>query len=62
VEVAPNVRSAGLGLVPAPKGRPVQAVADFWFPAVREGEQSTDFCEGERDQALGDGSSDFRFG
>jgi hypothetical protein len=48
VEVAPNVRSAGLGLVPASKDRPVQAVADFWFAAVREVEQSTDFGEGER--------------
>jgi hypothetical protein len=60
--VAPNVRSAGLGLVPAPKDRPVQAVADFWFAAVGEVEQSTDFGEGERDQAPVDGWSGFRFG
>ena len=60
--MAPNVGSAGLGLVPAPKDRPVQAVADFWFAAVREGEQSTDLGEGERDQASVDGWSGFRFG
>ena len=60
--MAPNVRSAGLGLVSAPKDRPVQAVADFWFAAVREGEQSTDFGEGERDQASVDGWGGFRFG
>jgi hypothetical protein len=60
--VAPNVCSAGLGLVPASKDRPVQAVADFWFAAVREGEQSTDFGEGERDQASVDGWGGFRFG
>jgi hypothetical protein len=33
----------------------VQAVADFWFAAVSEVEQSTDFGEGERDQASVDG-------
>ena len=60
--MALNVRSAGLGLVPASKDRPVQAVADFWFAAVREVEQSTDFGEGERDQASVDGWSGFRFG
>ena len=60
--MAPNVRSAGLGLVPASKGRPVQAVADFWFAAASEVEQSTDFGEGERDQAPVDGWSGFRFG
>ena len=60
--MAPNVRSAGVGLVPAPKDRPVQAVADFWFAAACEVEQSTDFGEGERDQASVDGWSGFRFG
>jgi hypothetical protein len=35
---------------------------DFWFAAVREVEQSTDFGEGERDQASVDGWSGFRFG
>ena len=60
--MAPDVGSAGLGLVPAPKDRPVQAVADFWFAATSEVEQSTDFGEGERDQALVDGWSGFRFG
>jgi len=60
--VASDVCSAGLGLVPASKDRPVQAVADFWFAAVSEVEQSTDFGEGERDQASVDGWSGFRFG
>ena len=60
--MAPNVRSAGLGLVPTSKDRPVQAVADFWFVAVSEGEQSTYFGEGERDQAPVEGWSGFRFG
>jgi hypothetical protein len=54
-EAAPNARSAGLSLVPAPKDRPVQAAADFWFAAASEVEQSTDFGEGERDQASVDG-------
>ncbi|MGH8963781.1 MAG: hypothetical protein ACRDXB_00370, partial [Actinomycetes bacterium] len=62
VEVAPNVRSAGLGLMPAPKDRPVQAVADFWFAAASEVEQSADFGEGERDQVSVDGWCGFWFG
>jgi hypothetical protein len=47
--MAPDVSPVGLGLVPAPKNRPVQAVADFLFTAASEVEQSTDFGEGERD-------------
>ncbi len=60
--MTPDVSSAGLGLVPAPKDRPVQAVADFLFTAASEVEQSTDFGEGERDQASVDGWCGFRFG
>ena len=57
--MAPNVCSAGLGLMPAPKDRPVQAVVNFWFAAASEGEQSTDFGEGKSDQASVDGWSGF---
>ncbi|MGH3946076.1 MAG: hypothetical protein ACRDSI_13680 [Pseudonocardiaceae bacterium] len=60
--MAPNVCSAGLGLMPAPKDRPVQAVADFWFAAASEVEQSADFGEGERDQVSVDGWCGFWFG
>jgi hypothetical protein len=60
--VALNVRSAGLGLMPASKDRPVQAVADFWFAAVCKVEQSTDFGEGERDEASVDGWGGVWFG
>ena len=40
----------------------MQAVVDFWFAAVGEGEQSTYFGEGERDQAPVDGFRGFWFG
>jgi hypothetical protein len=44
--MAPNVRSAGLGLAPASEDRPVQDVADFWFAAASEVEQSNEFQRG----------------
>ncbi len=44
-----------MSLMPAPKDRPVQAMAYFLFTAVSEVEQSTDFGEGESDQTAVDG-------
>ena len=54
--------SAGLGLVPAAKDRPVQAMVDGVFAAVNEVEESADFGESERDKASVDGLRGFRFG
>jgi hypothetical protein len=56
------VGSAGSGLVPAAKDRPVQAVVDGVFAAVNEVEESADFGEGERDKVPVDGLRGFRFG
>ena len=47
--------SAGLGLVSAAPGGPAQAVIDGVFAAVNEGQESTDFGEGERDKTSMDG-------
>jgi hypothetical protein len=49
LEVASDVGSACLGLVPAAPGGPAQTVGDGVFAAVNEVEESTDFGEGERD-------------
>lgn len=57
--MASEVGSAGLGLVPAAKDRPVQAVVDGVFAVVNEIEESADFGEGERDKASVDGSRGF---
>lgn len=51
MESPSDVNSACFGLVPAAPGRPVQAVSDGVFALVNEVEKSTDFGEGERDQA-----------
>lgn len=56
-----DVGSAGLGLVSAAPGRPVQAVIDGVFAAVNEVEESTDFGEGEWDKTSMDGCG-FRCG
>jgi len=57
-----EVSPAGLGLMLAAPGGPVQAVGDVVVAAVNEAEQSTDFGEGERHQALVDGWRGFRSG
>lgn len=57
--MASEVGSTGLGLVPAAKDRPVQAVVDGVFAVVNEIEESADFGEGERDKASVDGSRGF---
>lgn len=48
-EVASDVSAAGLALMLAAPGRPVQAVGDGAFAAVNEVEESTGFGEGERE-------------
>jgi hypothetical protein len=53
--MASDVGSAGLGLVLAAPGGPVQAVGDGVFFVVGEVEESADFGEGEVDQAPVDG-------
>ena len=60
--MASEVGSAGLGLVPAAKDRPAQAVGDGVFAVANEVEQSTDFGEGERDKVAVDGWRGVRFG
>jgi hypothetical protein len=60
--VASDVDSAGLGLVSAAPGWPVQAVGDGVLVAVNEVEESADFGEGERDKASMDGWRGFWFG
>ncbi len=47
-----DVGSAGLGLVVAAPGGPVQSVGDGAFAVVKEVEESSDFGEGQRDEAL----------
>jgi hypothetical protein len=47
--VASDVSAAGLALMLAAPGRPVQAVGDGAFAAVNEVEESTGFGEGERE-------------
>jgi hypothetical protein len=56
------VGSAGLGLVPAAPGRPMQAVSDRVFAVVNEGQESAYLGEGERDEASMDGWRGLRFG
>lgn len=63
--MASDVGSAGLGLVSAAPGRPLQACGDDVVVAVDVGnevEESADFGEGERDEASMDGWRGFRFG
>jgi hypothetical protein len=60
--MASDVGSAGLGLVAAAPGGPVQAVGDGVFAVVDEVEESADFGEGECDQAPVDGWCGFWFG
>ncbi len=55
MKTSPNVGSAGLSLVPATPGRPVQAVGDGVFATITEVEKPADFSKGERDQASMDG-------
>ncbi len=54
--------SAGLGLVSASPARPVQGVGNGGCVATHEVEESSDFGEGERDEASMDGWRGFRFG
>jgi hypothetical protein len=56
------VGSAGLGLVSAAPGRPVQAVINGVFVAVNEVEESTDFGDGDRDKTSMDGWRGFGLG
>jgi hypothetical protein len=60
--VSSDVGSAGLGLVPAAPGRPVQAVGDGVFVVVDEGQESAYLGEGERDESSMDGWRGLRFG
>jgi hypothetical protein len=60
--VAPDVSSAGLGLVSPPPDGPAQAVVDGVFVAVGEVEEPADFGEGERDETSADGWLGWWFG
>jgi hypothetical protein len=62
VEVTPDVRSAGLGLVAAAPDGPVQAVGDGVVVAVNEVEKPADFGEGEVDEISMDRRRGFWFG
>ncbi len=54
-----DVGAAGVGLVVAAPGRPLQAVCDGAVVAAVEVEESADFSEGERNQAPVNGRCGF---
>jgi hypothetical protein len=58
-QVASDVGAAGVGLVVPAPDRPFQAVGDGVFVVAVEVEESTDFGEGERDQASAGGCCGF---